>query len=815
MWDMPLWNDNGSYFKAPSIRSIAEIAVQAVSAVGAAALLPFTGGASMLAYAGFSAAINMVDDAVFAALDAAGGYKDGLEVGVAFAKKAATSFVSGLVSAGFSGINIPGLEKITGLTEKLTGGIDNSFLQTLAKTGMTGVQSMTTGTISSVINSVSYTRGIGFGFSTDTLMSGLDGAWKSAVASSVGTFTSGMLEEINLKDGNSLPLNGYTFDTANIQKLNSFTGSIASSAVTYGLTGNTVLNLAKLSGSIGGGQWSTGVLEMNLGEDGFSLGIGSGGTDISIETIAGAMEGVKDAGKVTAAKVAALVGRNENISTLNAVNMLGWTGKGFEQYISKEIWEGKQKVGYEDFVDEDTKGMYEIRGGKIVINKNLLGGGKEGSAKLAAVMSHEGTHAVGNRIEGMAYLRGNSTYEAVKAVFGLEGDAEFSAEMAAAIFDKESWKVNTGNTDYWLVKKNGDIFDDGKDGEISFEDGRDTIYTNNKGKQGSLEEYLGLEKGEGYKLLMKGAGFVYNADTKTWTTGGKTISGSAIKALIDEWVVTETETLAEPELPSADVSGSGQSFMKRVSAAAVSLWNGITTGAGAVGNFFGGLLKKKDTQAQVKEVMSETNELQNNDYNKDYILTKELLDNFATPKFYEKYKAQVKTKTDDPLDQLVGLKTQCNTFIDALIKGFGDDVYKDIMPNGSQSPNELYITWNTNPNLLQLKNGNDAWEEAQKYADKGYIVLSAASDDENHVAFLLPNWGYQYQTLPDTDWKQREGYKPRQGEINYSGEMKRDWPAFLQSGSYTGIVEPRWAYSSDIIENGCVYFYVYYKGDKK
>jgi hypothetical protein len=132
--------------------------------------------------------------------------------------------------------------------------------------------------------------------------------------------------------------------------------------------------------------------------------------------------------------------------------MLGWTGQGFEQDIAKRIWDRNLKVTYAD-LEEGELGEYTIGSGGITISKTLLGGGKEGSAKLAAVMSHEGTHVNGNRIEGLAHLQGYSTYEMIKSMFGLQGDAEFSAGIAGAIFDRESWAANTGNTDYWRVRK--------------------------------------------------------------------------------------------------------------------------------------------------------------------------------------------------------------------------------------------------------------------------------------------------------------------------------------------------------------------------
>jgi hypothetical protein len=165
------------------------------------------------------------------------------------------------------------------------------------------------------------------------------------------------------------------------------------------------------------------------------------------------MAGLGDSTKVIEAKLSALSGKQEGVSTLNAVNMLGWTGKGYEQDVAKSIWDGELEVTYADMVEDDY-GEYLIGSDGITISKALLGGGKEGSAKLAAVMSHEGVHALERiRIEALAYLQANSTYNTINAMFGLEADAVFSANMANAIQNRDSWKVNTGNVDKWDAVK--------------------------------------------------------------------------------------------------------------------------------------------------------------------------------------------------------------------------------------------------------------------------------------------------------------------------------------------------------------------------
>ena len=65
------------------------------------------------------------------------------------------------------------------------------------------------------------------------------------------------------------------------------------------------------------------------------------------------------------------------------------------------------------------------------------------------------------------------------------------------------------SADYWRVLSNGDLYDDGLDDRVSFEDGRDTIYYGKKSKQGTLEKFLGLESGTGYMYLLKESGYSY------------------------------------------------------------------------------------------------------------------------------------------------------------------------------------------------------------------------------------------------------------------------------------------------------------------
>ena len=108
-------------------------------------------------------------------------------------------------------------------------------------------------------------------------------------------------------------------------------------------------------------------------------------TNISYGTIASAMSGMKEGAKVASWKY----GGKEKLSTLNAVNMLGWTDNGMDNRLASDIWKGKLKAVYGE-TGKDY-GYYETGGDTITLSRQLLGKGNEAGAELAAVMAHEGT----------------------------------------------------------------------------------------------------------------------------------------------------------------------------------------------------------------------------------------------------------------------------------------------------------------------------------------------------------------------------------------------------------------------------------------
>ena len=136
------------------------------------------------------------------------------------------------------------------------------------------------------------------------------------------------------------------------------------------------------------------------------------------------------------------------------INMLGYTTSGMNQQLANDIWNEKLAVEYGNTGND--YGNYTLGQNKIVLSENLLGGGREASAKLATVMSHEGSHYNGKRIEAIAHLAGAETYAQLNQKFNLQADTSFSMEMLVGIMNADNWKENTGNVDHWKFKQNND-----------------------------------------------------------------------------------------------------------------------------------------------------------------------------------------------------------------------------------------------------------------------------------------------------------------------------------------------------------------------
>ncbi|MDR3138611.1 MAG: peptidoglycan DD-metalloendopeptidase family protein [Treponema sp.] len=580
-WEKPFWDSRNSSFKAPSIRSAVDLGSKIASAALIAAA-PVTGGASVLGSmaltAAASASVSLADDLFFTALDISSGYKDFYEAGFEFGKKALVTAASFLVSAAFSGIGIPGQGSFgaaagagtTGAASLAGGGLNgmvNSGLggasAVIAKTAMTGVQSLTTGTITSGINAITYDRENGFGWSGDIFAQGVRGSLSGALVNMTGVFAQDMTGQINLFDGEQNALIGNIFNRVGIERFNKIIGGLAEQGVSYALGEDFTINLLNVA-DFSGGRVNSGLLELGFGRNGISMGLGSGGADLSMGSLLAGAAGLYDTLKIGGAKAASLFGNDTEIFTLNAINMLGYTGNELNLLIGQGIWQETIKARYEnlgsDSEGNEILGLYDRESpNTISLSEALLGKGNAKGAALASVMAHEGTHLQGNRYEYLANLQGLETYTDLITMFNAGGDGRFLTAILGALNDPVSYTANTGSTDYWKVMRDGTLVYDGQ-GYLKDENGFYISKDGNRtkhivpgetigaggietgllnilygGTSGKLYDGFSDWKIEDAQELLLSSGFVHNGAEKIrdrmWNTGNedKSISFDKLK----------------------------------------------------------------------------------------------------------------------------------------------------------------------------------------------------------------------------------------------------------------------------------------------
>jgi hypothetical protein len=429
-WDKPLWNDDGSWFKAPSIRGISSIAASVVSTI-----------VSKIGPVGMAIgyAITVGNDAMFACLDAYTGQISWSEAGEQIGKSALSNAATTVLGAGFKGL---------GTLAGKVGGVG-----TLLKSGVAGARVIATTVASKAIQAGEFKDGRlqfddqDFGDFMEETFESKD-MWAGAASAALGSYVNAKMDGWLLGDGNGNKLAETIFNKSGIESFDSLLGSLAGEATSSMITGNAnfnVLNfrdIAQVMGwdwykskdQYGNMQWmSNGLMEMHMGEDGFSMNFGTGGTDISGSAIAASMAGIRDAGKIANAKLMAFLGNMEGISTLNAVNGLGYMQDADARTLGGKIWSGEQKIRYGDI----TGGLGYSEGDTINIDSRLLGGGEEGAAQLASVLAHEGDHQNGYG-EQSAYLSQIVGFSDLQTAWGVRGDNLISGIGAMADYYREN-----------------------------------------------------------------------------------------------------------------------------------------------------------------------------------------------------------------------------------------------------------------------------------------------------------------------------------------------------------------------------------------
>jgi len=278
-WDKRMWDDEGSWFKAPNLRTVGSIACSVAAGF-------VTGGAGWVGIA-VSVGVGSASEILFGALDVTGGYKDLGEVAVNVGKSVLTSAVGQFGGGLFGGVK----DGFTGLTNIAMGQTSNAVGKVITKTMMTGLQTITTGIASSLISGITYNSEEGFGYSNEIVNAGLKNVLNSAATSMTSTLVSTSMTAINSGIDMS-KLEGFNkINQGDLQNFNNLLGSLAGQGVDFALGNNFTLNLFNL-GFIPGVNNNVGMLELNIGRDGTKMNFGTGGANVSINNLVSSFKGV-------------------------------------------------------------------------------------------------------------------------------------------------------------------------------------------------------------------------------------------------------------------------------------------------------------------------------------------------------------------------------------------------------------------------------------------------------------------------------------------------------------------------------------------
>ena len=338
-WDKRIWNDDGSWFKSPSLRTVGTIAGSIVAGV-------VTGGAGFAGIA-LTVAIGSASDIVFGSLDVAFGYKSWDEAVITAGKSLLVNTASALTAGVFNGFG--GADTIfgQGLTKTATNAINGTTGKIFTQTMMSGLQTFTTGFSSNLINSVTYDSKNGFGYSTDAFKAGMNNLFTNTLTTMTSVLTSTSLTAINSGLDMSKLIGFNKLNQSDLQKLNGLLGSLAGQGVNYAMGNDFTLNILNLSLLSGNKNISSGLLELHLGRGGVSMNIGTGGANVSFDNIFSAING------------AAVWNVNNRISSYGSKN-------DFDALIAL-----RAQYGYGD--DTQKNQLKEILRGGTIINTEAEG----------------------------------------------------------------------------------------------------------------------------------------------------------------------------------------------------------------------------------------------------------------------------------------------------------------------------------------------------------------------------------------------------------------------------------------------------------
>ncbi|PKL07688.1 MAG: hypothetical protein CVV51_12800, partial [Spirochaetae bacterium HGW-Spirochaetae-7] len=462
-YEKDLWDDRDGWFKAPSLRGIADLGV--TLAAGA-----LSGGAALPALLG-AAAIGLSDNAVFGALDIAGGYRTWEEAGLEFGKSLAGSALNVMTAGVFNGYGGDASGFFSG---GLSAGLDctSGMSGVVGRTMLSGLRTTTSSLASGAIDAVRW-NGSSLAWSGQAFSSSLQGGMVSASSGIAAGLVSGALD---------IQLEGFTGGLYSGGKaLSALTGGLAGQVVNYSLAGRASFNLANFSmlGLEGrnGGIVSGGLLELSLGKDGLGMAIATGGMDASLGALAEAAGGLEAWGANARLMLSMQSEADDFASALRTLYSVG-SGAREGRKLFDSILSGRADIALEAEGDFCAETRFDEASGmrRIVLGRDALTDGSRFGMNI--ILAHEayrnglddGASGQAGETE-LAVLGHILASESIAATYGSSSLSEARQDelrslLAARGGDSSSlMQVLSGyesSGDYWKLTKEGRLVNDGR-----------------------------------------------------------------------------------------------------------------------------------------------------------------------------------------------------------------------------------------------------------------------------------------------------------------------------------------------------------------
>jgi hypothetical protein len=473
VYDQKFWinTTNSINLEPPTIRSAADMGMQIVAAMAMNVTNAVTGGSGMAAGMAVYFGVNMIDDLLFGAIDVAGRYKNLEDVGKELGSKSLTTAVS-TASGAIGGLGIT-KDVSAAITRSLGEGFLGSVASTTATSAIGGLQSLTIGTASSALLATHWDEnGGGLSWSRDLFQEGFKGALAGAASGFTGSMTGGLLGQLNLgKDG--VLAGGFNWlQKADINRMNSFLGDMAANAVSYRMTGSASFNILR-SGYFAEQQYSTGLLELHVGDSGIVTRLGTGGMDISLGTLGSVFRGTVNWGISGGSEIAARRDRVKNAAT--ALRSQWGHGDGEAVALLMSVLGGSTRLARGNSkAAADAETVFDGKRKKILLNRYQdemnLGEGLLLGVNLQHEAYRDSVVTPGNYLETRGAVLAH-TEMAIRMLLGGEnlapsenmvkdilayGNAGGDANKFNAYIDRNY----DSSGDFWLLKTNGTIADD-------------------------------------------------------------------------------------------------------------------------------------------------------------------------------------------------------------------------------------------------------------------------------------------------------------------------------------------------------------------